>query len=252
MKPLASYALPVLLLVTWEAVVRAGWINPFLLPAPSAFAARWAAEVGGGFIVRDALLTMARALSGFLIAAAAGIAIGTLAARNSAARWFVDPVVSVGFPMPKISFMPIFMLWFGLGDQAKLAMIVFTCIFPVVSATYLGTRSIDRYLVWSAANLGTAPHRMLWKVVIPAALPQILSGLQIAFPMALIVTVVTEMITSGGGLGSYMIVAARAALSEKVFAGIATIAVLGYLLLRLFDALRRWLLRWHAETMVAI
>jgi ABC-type nitrate/sulfonate/bicarbonate transport system permease component len=131
-------------------------------------------------------------------------------------------------------------------------MIVFTCIFPVISATYLGTRSIDRYLVWSAQNLGTSRRALLWKVVIPAALPQILSGLQIAFPMALIVTVVTEMITSGGGLGSYMIVSARAAISEKVFAGIATIAVLGFLLLLAFDQLRRRLLRWHAETMVAI
>ncbi len=248
----ASYVVPVTLLVVWEAVVRLGWINPFLLPAPSAFGARWIDEVASGFILRDALLTMTRALSGFLIAAAAGIAIGTLAARNAAARWFVDPVVSVGFPMPKISFMPIFMLWFGLGDQAKLAMIVFTCIFPVISATYLGTRSIDRYLVWSAQNLGTSQRALLWKVVIPAALPQILSGLQIAFPMALIVTVVTEMITSGGGLGSYMIVSARAAISEKVFAGIATIAVLGFLLLLAFDQLRRRLLRWHAETMVTI
>ena len=252
MKRFAGYVLPLGILLVWESVVRLGWINPFLLPAPSAFAARWAAEVSNGFIMRDAGLTMMRALAGFLIAAAAGIVLGTLAARNAFARWLVDPVVSVGFPMPKISFMPIFMLWFGLGDQAKLAMIVFTCIFPVVSATYLGTRSIDRYLLWSAQNLGTPPRRLLWQVVIPAAMPQILSGLQIAFPMALIVTVVTEMMTSGGGLGNYMIVSARAALSEKVFAGIATIAVLGYVLLRLFDSLRRRLLRWHAETTIAI
>jgi ABC-type nitrate/sulfonate/bicarbonate transport system permease component len=248
----APYLVPLALLAIWEATVRAGWIEPFLLPAPSSIARRWAEEAAAGDILRDGGLTIARALSGFFIAATLGIAIGTLAARNGGARWFVDPVVSVGFPMPKISFMPIFMLWFGLGDSAKLAMIVFTCIFPVISATYLGTSSIDRYLIWSARNLGTSPRRMLWKVVIPAALPQILSGLQIAFPMALIVTVVTEMITSGGGLGSYMIVAARAALSEKVFAGIATIAVLGYLLLKVFDGLRRRLLRWHAETLVTI
>lgn len=248
----APYLVPVALVAIWEATVRAGWIEPFLLPAPSSIAVRWAEEAAAGDILRDAGLTIARALSGFLIAATLGIAIGTLAARNGGARWFVDPVVSVGFPMPKISFMPIFMLWFGLGDSAKLAMVVFTCIFPVISATYLGTSSIDRYLIWSARNLGTRPRRMLWKVVIPAALPQILSGLQIAFPMALIVTVVTEMITSGGGLGSYMIVSARAALSEKVFAGIVTIAVLGFVLLALFDRVRRRLLRWHAETLAAI
>ena len=126
-------------------------------------------------------------------------------------------------------------------------MIVITCIFPVISATYLATSSIDRYLLWSARNLGMSERRLLRKIVLPAALPQILSGFQIAFPMALVVTVVTEMITSGGGLGGYMMRSARFALSEQVFAGIMRSGFLGYLLLKLFDRLRRRLLRWHAE-----
>ena len=95
-------------------------------------------------------------------------------------------------------------------------------------------------------------RRILWKIVIPAALPQILSGLQIAFPMALIVTVVTEMITSGGGLGGYMMRSARFALSEHVFVGIVTIGILGYLLLTAFTHLRRHLLRWHVESQAGL
>ena len=176
-----------------------------------------------------------------------GVALGTLAARNAFCRWLIDPLVSVGFPAPKIALLPIFILWFGLGDASKLTMIVITCIFPVISATCLATSSIDRYLLWSARNLGMSERRLLRKIVIPAALPQILSGFQIAFPMALVVTVVTEMITSGGGLGGYMMRSARFALSEQVFAGIMTIGFLGYLLLKLFDRLRGRLLRWHAE-----
>jgi ABC-type nitrate/sulfonate/bicarbonate transport system permease component len=93
---------------------------------------------------------------------------------------------------------------------------------------------------------------MIWVIVVPAALPQILNGLQIAFPMSLIVTVVTEMITSGGGLGGYMILSARSALSEQVFVGIFVIAVLGYALLSGFDLLRRYLLRWHTESMTTL
>ncbi len=177
------------------------------------------------------MLTIYRAFSGFLIAAVVGIVIGTMAARNKLARWFFDPLVSIGFPAPKIAFMPLFVLWFGLGDQAKITMVALSCIFPIISATYLGTGSIDRYLIWSARNLGVSRRRVVWKIVVPAALPQILSGLQIAFPMSLVVTVVTEMITAGGGLGGYMIMSARMALSEQVFVGILTIAIVGYVLL---------------------
>jgi taurine transport system permease protein len=209
-------------------------------------------EAVSGDLVHHAALTAYRGMAGFLISAALGVVLGTLAARNAFCRWFIDPVVSVGFPAPKISLMPIFILWFGLGDTSKVAMVVITCIFPVISATYLGTSSIDRYFIWSARNLGVSQRRLLWKIVIPAALPQILSGFQIAFPMALIVTIVTEMITSGGGLGGYMMRSARFALSEQVFAGIITIGVIGYVLLKLFDHARRHILRWHAESQMAV
>ena len=232
----------------WEISVSGGWIDPYLLPAPSAVFGRMIEQAMAGDLIRHAALTVYRGVAGFLIAAALGIVLGTLAARNRFCHWFLDPLVSVGFPAPKIALLPIFILWFGLGDMSKLVMVVITCIFPVISATYLGTSSIDRYLIWSARNLGMSERRLLWKIVIPAALPQIISGLQIAFPMALVVTVVTEMITRGGGLGGYMMRSARFALSEQVFAGIVTIGILGYLLLKLFDRGRRYLLRWHAES----
>jgi len=248
----ARFAFGVVLLIAWEISVDAGFINPYLMPAPSAIAIRMAKELASGTLVSDTVLTMYRAFVGFLSASVVGVVIGTLAARNAPARWFFDPLVSIGFPAPKIAFMPLFVLWFGLGDSAKIMMIVFTCVFPVISATYLGTASIDRYLIWSARNLGVSRRGIVWKVVVPAALPQILNGLQIAFPMSLIVTVVTEMITSGGGLGGYMIMAARDALSEQVFVGIFTIAIVGYVLLNGFDRLRRHLLRWHTESMTAM
>jgi len=237
----------VLILTAWELSVRTGWTDPYLLPAPSSIALKIIQEATKGDLINHAAQTVYRGGAGFLMAAALGVMLGTLAGRNAFCRWIIDPVVSVGFPAPKIALLPIFILWFGLGDAPKLVMIVITCIFPVISATYLGTSSVDRYLLWSARNLGMSERRLLWKIVIPAALPQILSSLQIAFPMALVVTVVTEMVTSGGGLGGYMMRSARFALSEQVFAGIITIGILGYILLKLFDRLRRYLLRWHAE-----
>jgi taurine transport system permease protein len=245
----ARFALGSVLIVAWQVSVQSGWINAYLLPAPVNIVLRMIDELWSGYLVSDTLLTIYRAFTGFLIAAAFGIVIGTLAARNKFARWFFDPLVSIGFPAPKIAFMPLFVLWFGLGDEAKITMVAVSCVFPIVSATYLGTGSIDRYLIWSARNLGLSQRRVVSKIVVPAALPQILSGLQIAFPMSLIVTVVTEMITAGGGLGGYMILSARQALSEQVFVGILTIAIVGYVLLAGFDHLRRYLLRWHTESL---
>jgi ABC-type nitrate/sulfonate/bicarbonate transport system permease component len=245
----ARFALGTVLIVAWQVSVQSGWINPYLLPAPSDIVLRMGDELWSGYLVSDTLLTIYRAFSGFLIAAAAGIVIGTLAAYNRLAHWFFDPLVSIGFPAPKIAFMPLFVLWFGLGDQAKITMVAVSCVFPIISATYLGTGSIDRYLIWSARNLGVSQRRVIWKIVVPAALPQILSGLQIAFPMSLIVTVVTEMITAGGGLGGYMILSARQAQSEQAFVGILTIAIVGYVLLAAADRLRRYLLRWHTESL---
>ena len=245
----ARFAVGTVLIVAWQVSVQSGWINAYLLPAPSNIALRMGEQLWSGTLISDTMLTIYRAFSGFMIAAVIGIVIGTIAARNKLARWFFDPLVSIGFPAPKIAFMPLFVLWFGLGDQAKITMVALSCVFPIISATYLGTGSIDRYLIWSARNLGLSRRRVVWKIVVPAALPQILSGLQIAFPMSLIVTVVTEMITAGGGLGGYMILSARMALSEQVFVGILTIAIVGYVLLAGFDHLRRHLLRWHTESL---
>lgn len=248
----ARFAGGVVIVAAWEISVKGGWVDPYLLPAPSDVFVRAVSEIKTGDLVSHASQTIYRGVTGFLIASVLGILVGTLAARNRFWRWFIDPLVSIGFPAPKIAMMPIFILWFGLDDASKLMMIVVTCIFPIVSATYLGTSSIDRYLIWSARNLGMSQRRILWKIVIPAAMPQILSGLQIAFPTALIVTVVTEMITSGGGLGGYMMRSARFAISEQVFVGIVSIGILGYILLTLFGHLRRYLLRWHVESQMAL
>ena len=249
---LLRYATVILVLVAWELSVRVGGVNPFLLPSLSSVMSRWWVEVFNGDVPYHTMLTIYRAMTGFVAATVLGVAIGVLTARNRYCRWFFEPLISVGFPMPKIAFMAIFILWFGIGDASKIIMVTLTCIFPIISATYLGTTRVDHYLIWSARNMGTSENRILWKVVLPAALPQILSGLQIAFPSSLIVTVVTEMISSGGGLGGYMILAARFALSEKVFVGIVTIAVVGYALLTIFSHFRRRLLRWHAESQQSI
>jgi taurine transport system permease protein len=241
----------VVVLILWEVTTRAGVFNNFLLPPLSKVLVRLWFDVLNGEIPRQVLATGYLTLVGFALAAATGVAAGALMSMSAIARRIMEPLVSVAFPIPKISFLPIFILWFGLGDYSKIMMIAFTCVVPIVSATYLGTTTVDKYFIWSAQNLGTRRRALFWKVIVPAAAPQIISGLQVAFPLALIIAVVTEMLTGGDGLGGYMIRAVRFAQSDKMFAGLLATLLTGMVFIQGFAALRARLLVWHAETAIA-
>ncbi len=241
-------AAPILALaLAWEALAASGAVTPFQLPRLTAVLARiWTDAVGGDLLLNTAL-TLYRALVGFGIAAVVGVILGMAMSRNVAVRWLFDPIVSVGFPMPKIAFLPVMMLWLGVYDLSKIAMVVLDAIFPVVTATMAGIAAVDRHLLWSARNMGASEREVVWQIVLPAALPQIMTGLQVALPIALIVAVVAEMLMGGYGLGGAMVHASRFADSRGVFAGIVEIAVVGYVLVKAMAILRRRLLIWHQE-----
>jgi ABC-type nitrate/sulfonate/bicarbonate transport system permease component len=236
-----------ILLAAWEIFARSGAVTPFMLPAPSAVAERIYEDALTGDLFLNTAVTLYRALMGFAIAAVSGVVVGAAMARNATARWFFDPVISVGFPMPKIAFLPVIILWLGLYDVSKITMVVLDAIFPVVTATVAGIASVEKELVWSARNMGAKDRHLLWQILLPAALAPILTGLQVALPIALIVVVVTEMQMGGYGLGGAMMQASRFANSRGVFAGIVEIAVIGYALVAAMASLRRRLLAWHQE-----
>ena len=236
------------LIVAWEAASRSGIVTPFLLPPISAVLGRVWEDAASGELAINLGQTLFRSLVGFAIAGAGGVVLGILMARRQWVRWFFDPIVSVGFPMPKIAFLPIFMLWLGLYDVSKISMAVFNAIFPVITATIAAAEGVDRPLLWSARSLGASERQLLREIILPAALPQILTGLQVALPISMIVMIVTEMMMGGQGLGGAMIAASRFADSPGVFAGIVEIAVAGLCLVKGIAVLRRHLLAWHQET----
>ena len=235
------------LLVAWETASRLQLVHPFLLPPLDQVAARLLEDVTGGTFFVNAGLTLYRAITGFVLAALLGVPIGILIARGGWLKWFFDPLVSIGLPMPKISFLPIFMLWFGLFDLSKIVMVVFAAIFAIIAAADAGTRGVDKYLAWSAQSLGAKPWEIFLQVMLPAALPQILTGLQVALPIALITGVAAEILMGGTGLGGAMLQAGRYADSVGVFAGIIETAAVGMLAVNTMARLRRRLLAWHAE-----
>lgn len=237
------------LLFLWELAAKARLVDNFLLPPLSLVLAKMAETIVFGNLLSDSGSTLYRAGISFVGAIILGVPLGMIMAKVRAIRWFFDPVISVGFPTPVISFLPIFMLWFGLFDLPKIVLATLACIFPVVSATFLGALTVDKYLLWSARNMGTRGFGLLFKVVFPAILPQALNGIQVALPVSLIVSIVAEMLLGGSGLGSFIMISSRLAETASVFVGIISLSVIGYSSMKLLEFCRRTILAWHEEAL---
>jgi ABC-type nitrate/sulfonate/bicarbonate transport system permease component len=244
----ASVASLVVALIAWEVVARANVVSSFLLPSLSDVLVRVYSQIIDGQLFVDLEVTVWRALAGFTLAGVFGTLIGLSLTRNSAVRWFFDPLISVGLPAPKIAFLPVFILWFGLFDISKILMAAFAAIFPVIAATAAGAQGVDKFLIWSARSAGASERQVLGEIIMPAALPEILTALQVALPICMIVTIVSEMTMGGDGLGASMLNAARFADSVGVFAGIVEVAVTGIALIKILEFTRRRLLLWHQES----
>jgi len=238
----------VVFLAAWQLTAMSHVFSDFLLPSLSTVLARLAQDLVSGDLLRGIGLTLVRAFIGFAAAGVVGVVIGVGIARVPLMRWFFDPLVSAGLPMPKVAFLPIFMLWFGVFDASKILMIAFSSVFPVIVEAWAGTQNIDKYMSWSAMSLGVGKKRFLWEIALPAALPQVFTGLQVALPIALIVAIICEMQMGGEGLGGSIMTDMRFADSPGVFAGIIAIALVGLVLVKAMELLRRRLLVWHQET----
>jgi len=232
----------------WQLTAMSHVFSDFLLPSvPVVFERLWHDLVSGDLLY-GIVLTLIRTSIGFVLAAIGGVVLGVSIARVPLVRWFFDPLVSVGLPMPKVAFLPIFMLWFGVFDTSKVLMVAFSSIFPVIVEAWAGTANIDKYMTWSAMSLGVNRSRFLWEIALPAALPQVFTGLQVALPIALIVDIVCEMQMGGEGMGGSIMTDMRFADSPGVFAYIIAIAIVGMILVKAMEIIRRRLLVWHQET----
>jgi ABC-type nitrate/sulfonate/bicarbonate transport system permease component len=244
---LSRWASILALLAAWEILARAHVFSDFLLPSFSAVVARLAGDVAAGDLLLGVGLTLYRALAGFALAAGGGVAIGILIARLPLARWFFDPLVSIGLPTPKIAFLPVFILWFGVFDASKILMAAFSAVFPVIVSSWAAAEGVERVMLWSALSLGAGRRQLLWEIALPAALPQIFTGLQVALPISLIVEIVSEMAMGGEGIGGTIITEMRFADSPGVFSGIVAIAIVGSILVKAMELIRQRLLVWHPE-----
>ena len=225
----ASYSIG-LVAIVWELVARAG-VVPF-------FFRTFVAQVVDGVLVSEAWLTLFRAMSGFAIAIVVGVTLGIGMARFRVVHWFFDPIVAVGLSVPTLTLVPAFVLWFGIGHESKILLVALSCVWSMTVSTYNGARNVDTLLIWSARAMGTPESKLLWKIVVPAAMPFIWNGMQVALPISLIVAFVFEMVAGGGGLGFQEIMAARFFKSPELFAALFAILLVGFALDRLLRTLR--------------
>jgi NitT/TauT family transport system permease protein len=243
---LVRYSPLVLLALLWEAVTRLGLVSRELLPPFSTVLLSFAGLLGDGSLISNAVASLLRGAAGLAAAIIIGFAIGAGLALRPRFDAIVGPLVQAFYPLPKTALVPLVMVWFGLGDTAKIFLIFLGCLLPVILGTYNGLRGVDRALVWSARSLGASHRAIVAEVLLPAALPQILTGLRTATAFAFLLMVASELIIANNGLGYLIGSLGDNGAYPAMFAAILTITGLGFLADRGFAALSTHLLRWRA------
>ena len=232
-------------LLVWEVIARSGTVSRLLVPSLASVGRElWLLAVRPESL-HDGWLSLFRALAGFGLAAVVGVGIGVLMGRSPLAAGFFNPVLSGTFPIPKIALLPIFIFLFGIGSLSKVLLVFLECLYPIVVTTYAGSRAVNRVFLWSALNMGASPARVLTRVVVPATAPYIFAGFRIALPIALIVVIITEMISSADGLGYLVIYSLSSLKTDRMLAVVVAIAAMGWTLDRLLVLLRDRLVFWE-------
>ena len=237
----------VLLIAVWQVLVSFGYAPATLLPAPGQVFMRLAHQLTDSEFQQAIAATLFRLFAGFSIAVIFGVAIGLAAAVSPAVNAVVRPIVRVLAPLPKVALYPALLLLLGFGHESKITLVIADALFPILLSTYYGASMVEQKLIWSAMAAGTPRYQILFKVVLPAAMPSILTGCRIGLVISCIVVFLAEMITSTEGLGHVLVTAARTFQAVDMFVPLITISLLGLILNGLLQGLRSYLLRGFPE-----
>lgn len=236
--------LPIALLIAgWQALVSFGYAPVTLLPPPGQVFGRMVQQILDPTFQQDIAATLIRLFAGFAIAVVLGVAIGLAAAANPAVNAVVRPIVRVLAPLPKVALYPALLLLLGFNHESKIVLVAADALFPILLSTYYGASTVEQKLIWSAMAAGTSHREILFKVVLPAAAPSILTGCRIGLVISCIVVFLAEMITSTDGLGHVLVTAARQFQAVDMFVPLITISLLGLILNGALEGLRSYLLR---------
>lgn len=244
---LSGLGLIILLLVAWEALARSGLLVAVAFPPfTRVFDTLWAMTAGGQIAVL-LLPSLERLAIGYVFALAFGVAFGIAMGYFRSAYVLFEPLTEILRPIPSPAYVPIAILFLGLGNEMKIFVIAFSAFFPILLNTYSGVRAVDVILINTARTFGKSAGETLLKVILPAALPQIFTGMRISLAISLIMVVISEMVASVDGIGFFIMNAQRSFRVPEMYAGVITLGLLGYALNALFVRLERYVLRWHFD-----
>lgn len=258
----AGLIVPIILVAIWQTVCNMGWVNEHILPSPWAvlqrwvtyllppkprteFEGSWAAWALSGELILDASGSMYRVVVGFLVGAVLALPLGLVMGASPRAYAWLNPLTQVLRPIPPIAYIPLAILWFGLGNPPAIFLIAIGAFFPVLINTIAGVRQVDGIYLRAARNLGANQRTLFLRVILPAAVPYILSGVRIGIGTAFIVVIVSEMIAVNNGLGFRILEAREYFWSDKIIAGMVSIGMLGLAIDIGVNKLNNYLLRWH-------
>jgi ABC-type nitrate/sulfonate/bicarbonate transport system permease component len=229
----------------WEVVSRAEIVNPLFIPPMSKILRSFFMLFAAGDIPAQILTSMKRAAAGYFLAAALFIPLGIVLALFPKVHRMLEVVIETARPIPPPVVVPVAMLFFGLGDGMKVFVIFFSCAWPILLNTLDGVRNVDRVLIYTARTFGVSRGRLVMEVILPAASPQIATGLRISLGITLILVVISEMVGSSDGIGYFILDSQRRFKVDQMYAGMLSLALLGYLLNMIFLLATNTLLSWH-------
>jgi ABC-type nitrate/sulfonate/bicarbonate transport system permease component len=230
-------------LVLWQIATSFG--HPEFILSPSEIARHFVEAVWSGELLPHVGASLARSLPGFALGSLVGVVLGLLAGVARGLDQLLSPAVFLTYPVPKIVFLPIVMLWVGIGDISKIAVIALACFYPCFINAYYGARGTSRIMVWSGLNMGARRAQIFRKVVIPGALPLVFAGLRVSLALSFILLFSTEMINARSGLGFLIRQSESSLRFDLMYVAIVAVAVLGYASDQLLLVVRRRRLAWQ-------
>jgi ABC-type nitrate/sulfonate/bicarbonate transport system permease component len=234
-----------ILLGLWEWAAASGAMPSLSFPRMSDILATWWRLLLSGVLLREIGDSLWRMFAGYFIGVALGVVLGVLMGYFRVFYSLLEPITEVLRPIPSPAYLPIVILFLGIDDEMKIFMIAFASLFPVLINTYSGVRSVDPIQLQTARTFGVAGRKLVWQIVLPSASPYIFAGMRVSLAVALIVMVISEMVAASSGIGYFILSAQRGFQIREMFAGVLTLAVIGYVLNRLFVAIENKVLGWH-------
>jgi ABC-type nitrate/sulfonate/bicarbonate transport system permease component len=245
MKTLWRYSPLILIALAWEIGARTGMVSTLALPPLSEVLVSWFELLKSGELITNGAASLWRAVAGLSLAIVVGAALGIFMAWWRPVNVLLSPLVEMFYPMPKSALIPVTVLWLGFGNGSKILLIFLGCMLPVTIGAYNGARSSEQVLVWSARSMGANRLRMLWDVVVPSAMPELLNGIRTALALSFILLVTSELIVAQSGLGYLIGFLGANGSYDAMFAVVLTVAFLGFAADRGYLAVMNRMLRWQ-------